>query len=144
MANELDGLSELPGGAWSARVKPFSSDETEYPVAVVFTGNDSAETSPDEANLRRDYDIDVVVISKGFDAADTSTGESSFVDLADEAAKAIENALVKFRFTLGALIYRLKYLRSAPVIDDDGEFFTHVRVMTFQAHSIEKTVGANV
>jgi len=137
---ELQGIPELPGGAWNARINPFSDDETEYPVASVFTGNDSAEETEDEANLRREYDIDVVVISKGHDVTDTQSGEDSFIDLADDAMAAIEQKLVKFRYTLGANVYRLKYLRSNPVIDDGGELYTHVRVMSFQAHSIEKKV----
>lgn len=141
---ELTGLPEIPGGVWNARVKPFTQDESDYPVAVVFTGNDSADYSADDANLRRDYDVDVVVISKGYDIADSESGQDSFVDLADIAASAIENALTKFRFTLGALVFRLRYLRSNAVIDEDGEFFTHVRILSYQAHSIEKVVGANV
>lgn len=142
---ELAGLTlDLPGGVFNARVKPFTSDETKYPVAVVFTGNDSAEYSPDEANIRRDYDVDVVIVTKGYDVEDVASGELSFIDQADAAALAVENALTKFRFTLDALIYRLKYLRSVPVIDEDGDFYTHVRILSYSAHSIEKTVGANV
>lgn len=142
---ELSGLTaEIPGGVFNARVKPFSSDENDYPVAVVFTGSDSADESPDEANLRRDYDVDIVIIAKGYDVEDVPSGEQSFVDQADAATLAIENRLTKFRFTLDGLIYRLRYLRSVPVIDEDGDFYTFVRVLSYSAHSIENKVGASV
>jgi hypothetical protein len=141
---ELSGLSELPGGVHDARVKPFSESIDEYPVASVFTGNDSAEYSPDDANLRRDYDVDIVVISKGYDVADIASADDSFIEACDIATAAIENALTKFRFTLDGLIYRLTYRRSSQVIDEDGEYFTCIRILTYNAHSIEKVVNANV
>ena len=135
-------LPELPGGAENARVMPFTEDETEFPVAVVFTGNDSAETTDDEQNLRRDYDVDIVIISRGRDISVVNSGEDSFIDMADDAANAVENTLSLFHMTLSGLIYRLKYQRSSAVIEDAGDFFQHVRIITYTAHSIEKLVNA--
>jgi hypothetical protein len=143
-AIEAAALTEIPGGVHNARVKPFDSVDVEndYPVVTVFTGNDSAEYSDDELNLKRDYDISVVIVSKGYDVADLQSGQDSFIQLADAAQKALENVLTKFRYTLGALIYRLKYLRADSVIDEDGEYYTNVKILYYNAHSIEKVINA--
>jgi hypothetical protein len=140
---ELSNVAELVS-VHDARVKPFSDELTDYPLASVFTGNDSAEYSADDANLRRDYDVDIVVISKGYDVADVASADDSFIEACDKATAAIENALTKFRFSLDGLIYRLTYRRSSQVIDEDGEYFTCVRILTYNAHSIEKVVDADV
>jgi hypothetical protein len=141
-AIETADLAELPGGVYNARVKPFGDDVDAYPVATVFTGNDSAEYTEDEANLRRDYDISVVLVSKGYDMADIQSGQDSFIDQADAAQKAVEGVLTLFRYTLGALVYRLKYLRSDSVIDEDGEYYTNVKILYYNAHSVEKVINA--
>lgn len=141
-ALDTTSMAELPGGVWSARVAPFSSDVAEYPVATVFTGNDSSEETEDEQNLNREYDVDIVIVSKGYDVTDMETGEESFVDKADAAFKAIEEALGTFRYNLGALVYRLKYTGSNQTIDQDGELWVHVRVATYKAISKEKKINA--
>lgn len=135
-------LTDIPGGIWNSRLAPFTADETEYPVATVFTGNDTSEETEDEQNLNREYDIDIVIISKGYDVTDTESGEESFIDKADAALKSIENVLGQFRYTLGALVYRLRYSGSNQTIDNDGELWTHIRIATFKAISKEKKINA--
>lgn len=135
-------LTELPGGVWSARIAPFPDDVDQYPVASVFTGNDNSDETPDEQNLNREYDVDILIISKGYDVTDTGSGQESFIDKCDAAAKAIENALGGFRFNLGAVVYRLKYSSSVMTIDNDGALWVQVRIATWKAISKEKKVGA--
>lgn len=142
---EISALPELVGGAHNARLDAFGDDVSEYPVATVFTGNDSATYTDDEANLRRDYDVEIVVLSKGYDESRVTSAEDSVIDACDNACAAIEAALTKFRFTLGALVFRFKYLRSNVVVDDsDANFYTCARILSYTAQSIEKVTGANV
>ena len=52
IVTELSALPDFPGGVHDARVKPFSESIDEYPVVSVFTGNDSAEYSADDARFK--------------------------------------------------------------------------------------------